>query len=721
MPTLLRAAATCFWMLVVVGSLGLCLVRPALAVDDAEQPVLGREVEALVPGLLAPWQIGGEVTPGVRIEGVSIGKTSLQVQLRGPAASASLRLTLRPAAAPAGASASFVAHVAPNPPPPSLAAALTQLWTAVQRNDQGAVRAAAEARVAPQGERFRLVAQPSTPFWTVPPGVLLATAGYQALLLVGVVLVLVRWRWLTTMASRVPMREWLGLLGVLLLALALRLYGGQRVPGYNNNHGFGLLSGLLEPQPNHEWPYHGLGMDVLHRLAFLLFPQTESTVLVVQLTCSCLTVAASWGVARLWWGRPVALWSALLLAVLSGPVYYGYTEVPHVPGTFLLSLSLLVMGLALRGADAALLAAAVAFATCAAQFHPVLLATPVVLGLFVLAHPNGRIALRRPATWLFLAALSAALLPNLLWAVQQVQHSVGRSAAMLPTPLRLLQALAVRDGFDAAGNRFLNPWFTPPTFSLLAVLGMAVGLARPATRPVAAVTALTALVWTAVQLSTAQMDALRHQLVAQGFWALLAGAGLVSGCGWLQRRLAHRQPLMLAALGLRDQTLARTAGVALVVASVSLWPGPLGMLFTPQYERQVYAAGIAQVPDDCTIAHIRSPRAYVTFDDLPDYLSLQSGRQHKKGYFSSAAELRAATDRCLVYYRPAACWHLPALLAGERPPGYAGMLPECQALEEGVAMQPLYVVAVPDLPDAWRKTVSRDRIAIGFFRVPTQP
>lgn len=684
-------------------------LRPTSAMAE-EQPtaVFGPEVERLIPGLIRPASIGGALVPGVQLSAVAIQPTSIRLEVRGAGESAALVLSLRgKTGLPSGGeTASFQVRLEPDPPPAGLAAALDTLRSHVAHNDTGALRGAAQDRPPPASVSTWPVTYRRDSVFQVPAGGLLQLRLAQAMLLTGLFLVWWRRRALWLLASRVTATEWAALAGCLGVGLALRLVGGIRVPGYNNNHGFNLVWSLLQEPNNAMTRPYGFGPDALHGLAFLLLPRGETSIVVVQCLCSLGTVVATWAIARVYLGRKAALWSALLLSVLSGSVYYALTEVPHVPGAFFLSVSLWLAGLGVQQRDLVLLLAAGLLGAFAAQFHPTLLATPAVVGLFVLGLVPPAQLVRRPSTWLTVALVAALLWPNVHSALVSVRSGQGPAASMLPTPLGLLQSLAWHTAFDEGGNRFLNTAFTPPLFGALALVGVVAGVRQRAQRLATLACLAAALVFSSVQLNTAQMDALRHQLTAQGFWALLAGVGTAQVVAWAGRSGVARAPLWRA-----------SAMAGLIGLSLALWPGPLGQHFTPQDERQVYLEGVTKLPDQCTIAILDANQPFVSFSHLPVYLSVAVRRQHLVGLFSNPSDLLAQPAGCLVYYRPAGCWNAEAMRNTTPPPDPKSMLPVCQAFEAGLQLEPFHLRTLPDRPDAFRRLMPDRMISFGFFWV----
>ena len=63
---------------------------------------------------------------------------------------------------------------------------------------------------------------------------------------------------------------------------------------------------------------------------------------------SLLALVATWAAARLWLGRRVGVWAALVLAVLPTDIFFALTEVHFVPGALFAVGSLALLGLAIR-------------------------------------------------------------------------------------------------------------------------------------------------------------------------------------------------------------------------------------------------------------------------------------------------------------------------------------------------------------------------------------
>ena len=282
----------------------------------------------------------------------------------------------------------------------------------------------------------------------------------------------------------------------------------------------------------------------------------------------------------------------------------------------------------------------------------------------------------------------------------------GRNGA--PSPLEhgpLLQALFLPFRSDLSGrpgNVFLDGTLTPPALPVLALIGVAFGLARRGRRlPTLALVAV-GVGLTATGLALGRINLMRYQLAAQVFYALLAGQGLAA-LGALLARVPPRRPRLNAGL------LAVALG-----ASVALDPGLVGQVFTPPLERRFLGEALAQVADDCVILTpepIPGRRA-----ELPTYLSRELGLHHSWGTVRPGKLPPAVTRApCVVYYRPLECWDFQQGPGAPEEPGRT-FRAGCADLEARLALQPLVRRDLPALPDQY-DVYRADRLEVGFFKV----
>ena len=477
--------------------------------------------------------------------------------------------------------------------------------------------------------------------------------------------------------------------------LALRLLGGVRIPAYPNSNGFNMLNNLLGTGTH--FGNYGNGPDALYTLVFALVPPSERAVVAVQLTLSVALIPLTYAVWRAWSGSVQgARWSAAIAALLPAQVFFATTEEVLVPATFFLMLALLTLGLALRLRLGALLLSSVLLAAFAVQFRVNLLILPLLLALFVLASPQGRALARRPVFWLAALLLCGLLTTSVLHVAGLLSHGaaaedtgVAMQLEALAAPYLLLRPMSC-DARSVAGNALLAPCMAPPLLPILALLAVA-AWRRTAAPVLATLAAALALTWTG--LVTAHMNTARLQLPAQPLYALLAGEGLALVLAWLQAR--RPAPAWHGTL----------VGTALLGASVALWPGPIGRLFTPQHERSVAIEAMSHLPDHCSIVHagVGSP---------PSYLSADNGRHHEWNKASGIANLQQAIQSgCWLYYRSHRC--------NAAHPSFAGapdMAATCSALERQLQLEPLFVRAVPALSDNV-DVFSSKTATVGFYRV----
>ena len=373
-------------------------------------------------------------------------------------------------------------------------------------------------------------------------------------------------------------------------------------------------------------------------------------------------------------------------------------------------MSVALLGLAARERDSIALFASAILGGIACQFHPVLNVFPALLFLFALSTPQGRGLLRWRPTWL------AALVLAALWAFpaqRALSHLAAGETPAHSVSAQLLQFEAlvqVNQGFDHSGNTFLNPAFTPPTFALLAAIGLFAALRSRPRRWAVGVAALGAILLTLPGLQGIRMNALRQSVAAHGFLALPVGLGIATLLSLLPDSRAWRRA---GGLG----------GASLVALSMAIWPGPLGQLFTPQHERNFIAGSIGLVPEPCTIYHPSFELG--TSQEQPEYLSDPGGKRRAwKPILDSGESMRAASG-CAVYFRSAACWDAETGDPAHHPEPLPGHLrPECQRIEAGTDLVPLAVTSIPARPDCEQHFL-QDSVEVGLFLVrrpnPVEP
>jgi hypothetical protein len=536
-----------------------------------------------------------------------------------------------------------------------------------------------------------------------------STLALQIVMLLGLALLLWSARPLLGLARRVQPADWRQLALWTAAGAALRSIGGVRIPGYTNAagyaHGFGLLNDALVWNPLGMDP-HGNGWHALHGLALWVLPRRELSIAGLQLALSVATIPLVYVVAR-WWlkDRSWALGSSAVMALLPTQVYFASTEVRLVPGTFFMLLALATLGAAMRSERRSLWFAAALFAAASAHCYPTLLVLPVVAVLFVSAQPDARRLVKKAAAWV--AALGFLLLwvGPAAWAVWLVttQRDSVIGSGFLRT-FRKADAL-VLPAFELDGREiysaFLNAELTPPTFWLLAVLGVGVGLRLAGRRFAVASILGCALLLTLVGLFPGRLNLARLQLAAGPFYAMLAGAGL----SVLSARVARlvRRPFALPRL--------LTAAVVLA-GSVALWPGPIGQRYTLQHERQLFLDGLTALRDGCTV--IWAPGSHGAALGMPTYLAEERGRKLHWGALerdASAPRDLVAREPCVIYYRSSLCFTLFEQEIRDEP-----LRPECARIEAELDLREVFVRSVPANPDDMVEYAA-PAMPLGFFEV----
>lgn len=437
------------WLLLAT-LLVLLFARPAAAA----RPVIPPEREEEVQALFLPHGLGDELAPGWRLRAIAIDLATIRVQLQGPDGElAELTLDHRdygPQAARATRSFALLVTQAPRGSEPALA----KLAAALERNDDGRFWGVHGA-IAPDGEP-ELRFSRSLAGWAQDG--LLAFA-----IIVGITGALL-WQALRRAA------QWIAwaLLGVALLGALCRL----------------ALAPLATLEP---WSYtrfmvvarmiyEGPALALLHPEPVFLTSVVTTTVLAYALLAP-LTV---FPMARYLLGSDrAALVCAGLVAVLPLHIRFSHGDVSSIPSLTLAALVFAMVQAAAREPRRAWPLAMLVFLPVA--LVPTFLLRPLnilyaPLALAMVLVDRGVGADRPPASTrrivaitLVLAALTIEVgIPHLL-------HEFGREVReglSLSTV-----ASAVRVLFSFEYDSLLNPRFTPPGLTLLAILGV-VDLAR---------------------------------------------------------------------------------------------------------------------------------------------------------------------------------------------------------------------------------------------------
>ena len=444
-----------------------------------------------------------------------------------------------------------------------------------------------------------------------------ATPYLQMILLLGIVLLSFRLRFLLRLARQVGGMDWLFLAGWTVAGLVLRLLGGVRVPGFTSGRGFGhgfhILRDVLVWDPHGFYP-HGNGFHALYGLVLSLLPKCEISVVAFQVLLSVLYIPLTYVVARGWLAdRRAGLWAAAVIAVLPIPAFFAATEVRMVPGVFFLLVCLALVVVAIRDKHPLTMIAAALFGVASTHFHPILILLPVVVFAMVLASTQGRELLRMSRTWIVAALFLVLYLPHVLCLIHILATQSGSVMGTgflsgLPSPYNLFEP-ALDLSTNGSYTVCLHAQLTRPIMGLLALVGIVMGVRNI---PLAVLSILIcALLLTQPGLFAGRLNLGRLQQAAQPLYALLAGLGLSA----LLRTIALRFP------GLRH-VLWPGAGLVLLLA-VAIWPGPLGKLYTLQLERRLVASAIPELNPDCAV--VWGPSDDGLNYDVPSYLAAEHG------------------------------------------------------------------------------------------------
>jgi hypothetical protein len=526
---------------------------------------------------------------------------------------------------------------------------------------------------------------------------------YQIVFLAAMVLVVTFRRTVADYFRKVSSADWVWLGAWMLAGLALRLLGGIKIPAHINGHGYPHVYAILYAPPD-KVDFWGVANYSLHGLLQLVIPYGETTVAGVHVFFSVLTIPAIYAVSMLWLrSGSGARAAAAICAVLPSFAYFAASDERYVPGVFFLSTTLIVTGLAIRDGRIRTWATAALLGVFTAQFQPFMRMVPLAILAMVVSDPRGRTSLRGWKPWAATGVLCVLLLDSVLTDLVKVE--TGQGPARNPfQSLGLFRQLLLPPGapLGPPGNTFFDYRLTPPLFSLLAVAGAAYAFAnRRALVPTLAIM-VTALVYTFPGLMLLNVASARLQLQAQPFYILLIGQGVSLISDFLRSR---RLPKVAA-----DYVLP----VALIAGAAAVWPGPAGKVFTPQLERRAIIEGLSAIEDGCRI--FWPAMKLKSTVPMPVYLTLERGRLLDwRQVWNTEPPPPVDRTRCMIYYRPAACFDREPTAPEDDGSGAGGLRYECAELERKMDLKPLFLKRIPARPDAMQQ-YSRDPIEIGFFR-----
>lgn len=435
----MRAVA---WLLLAV-----LVVLSTPAIADA-RPVIPPEREEQVQALLRPLALGDEVEAGWRLGSIAIELATIRVRMVGPHGEVAEVALEHPDYAPPDSRTlqSFAVSVVAQPP--GSEAAVTRVIEAVERNDDGSFWAmhGAEATAGEPDARF-------AGGWRgwITDGLLMFT-----------VLLAIAAALLVRALRNAPRWIAFGLLGVVVLGAVLRLTLAVEATlepwSYTR---FMIVAKLV---------YEGPATALLHPEPLFMTDVITTTVL----ACAIATPVPVFLLARELLGSDrVALVCAALVAALPLHIRFSHGDVSSIPS---LTISALMFAMAMAAARAPSRRTAIAML--------VLLPVPMVV-VFMLRPPNilyaslllvlvlvpdPKVARSRLiALALVVGAVTLGFgVPHLLEHYgQQVRE--GLSVGTLSSALEVI--------FSFEYDTLINPRFTPPGVTLLAILG-AIDLAR---------------------------------------------------------------------------------------------------------------------------------------------------------------------------------------------------------------------------------------------------
>lgn len=497
-------------------------------------------------------------------------------------------------------------------------------------------------------------------------------------------------------AAAFSAREW-GLLGAVVLAAFLaRLLGAPATILHDNSHAYTdiMLSQSLIVDGTH---FYGNGYFTFWYHLFRLVPgSTTMCLLHANALMDACTAGLVGLLAALLSGRGLAApIAAALWAVMPVAVKIGHTESYFILCGFLGSLGWTLGATAIRGRSVLAAIAGGLVLGYAAHVRPEMALLPILSMLLAFsAAPESRDLVRRPHAaifWIVQAGVSAPA------AYRSAVHFFegAKAAQMLDyASLGTFASLFGVHGSGEAGNVFVHWGFTPPTYALLFVFGVAAAWKLRARWAIFPVFAPLIVLIAVLPIQNAPWVSMRLQHAALYLFCVLPAAAVVS------RPWAWLTPRRGAALG------------AAACLSSLLYSDFVVEMRAPQREFEFLREAVPLLPNHCTIAHPGHDREIVA--ELPAWLSRESGLDHRW----IATDADGGVDLppgsgCLLWYRGASCFAAPRAGYGA-PEG--GMRPACAGFERAHATEPALVTEIPGGSDTFY-SYSRDALPIGFHRV----
>jgi len=531
----------------------------------------------------------------------------------------------------------------------------------------------------------------------------------QLLMIIGLGLLLSRFKFLMRLARKVERKDWLFLGAWIGIGAVLRLIGGIRVPGFTNcsgyAHGFSMLRDVLVWDPLQLDP-HGSGFHALYGLAISILPKAELSIIACQFVLSVLCIPLTYFVARFWLrSRDWSIWSAAVMAVLPIQVFFATTEVRLLPGIFFMLLALASLGMAIRDKHPLSMFASVLLGIVATQFYPIMMFLPAPLLLLLLSSQSSRKLLRSGWAWAAIIVFLCLWLAPALWMMSLVTSTDGTVIGSDFLGAYLNLDLLFKPSFSLEGwqtyNIFLNRHFTPPVLVLVMLVGLIIGCRRRETRFAAISVFACAIIFTIPGFFPGRMNLARLQQAAQPFYAILVGIGI----GWGVQQIGRL---------LKRFSAARVIfGALILLGAIAVWPGPIGHHYTLQLERRFFLDALEHIDDGGRVIWAPSTRG-TNHSGLPSYLAEERGRDIDWGALESNVvpkELLSDDETGLYYYRSSTCY---TKMPNE---SRAGLLrPICDEIERQMELEEVFVRGIPSISDDMAKYMGEE-IRIGFYRV----
>ncbi len=430
------------------------------------------------------------------------------------------------------------------------------------------------------------------------------------------------------------------LLGIFVVALALRGWLAPHSLFHDHNHGYGYLRVMLGTGPHTYRLEYGIGGFNTFRLFLQLLPTRPESVFWLNAVFGALTVLPVYALASgLWRSRRAGLFAAFAIAVLPPHIRLSGTEDLYVLAGLFEATALAAMVAYLRNGAARHLALAVAAVVVCVSVRETMNLLPFVCIAYVLwLVPGARRRLADRRLWLGAATAVVLGLPHIVFFAR---YSLADFSAQAPLfDARWVATAAAQ--MASRYNVYLDPAVVFPSIGALAAVGV-VSRFRDHRRPIL-ITCGALLVFMGVAGLKSLTDSDRVMFHAHYgvYIAVLVGRG----CTELVARLARRR---------------REAGVTIALAAVLAATPLLALGFLRhrsniQREFQCVNGNAARVPAGCRLVTLTNGRDVGAEPIGVQLTGLPRFRDADVMSIGSYLSRLPRGDACYVYYEQRICY-----------------------------------------------------------------